>query len=149
MKSIFDKENNVEFINRINNLSKDSKPQWGKMNDSQMLAHCMVGIKVAFGEIKIKRAFMGIIFGSLAKKILVSDKPFRKNTPTAKEFIIKGDKNFEVEKGNLIKYVKRFTEVGESVLRKDPHPFFGNLTTKEWDGLMWKHLDHHLRQFGV
>ncbi len=34
-------------------------------------------------------------------------------------------------------------------LSKDPHPFFGNLNSEEWDTLNWKHLDHHLRQFGV
>ena len=149
MKSIFIKEYNDEIIGRINKLTSDAKPQWGKMNAGQMLAHCTVGVRIAFGEQKLKRVFIGILFGRLAKKILVNDKPFRHSSPTAKEFIIAGDRNFEEEKARLISYVMRFAKDGEKVLRKEPHPFFGKLTTTEWDGLMWKHLDHHLRQFGV
>lgn len=149
MESIFNRESNQKLIDRINTLTPLTKPLWGKMDATKMLAHCSVGIKIATGELLLKRAFIGLLFGRLAKKILLNDKPFGKNSPTAKEFIIPDGRNFEEEKIILLNYIKRFAEQGESVLRKDPHPFFGKLTTPEWDGLMYKHLDHHLRQFGV
>ena len=149
MKSIFNKENNNELIEMINKLTPDTKRQWGKMNVSQMLAHCIVAFRIALGEQKLKRAFIGILFGRLARRMLVNDKSFKKSLATAKEFIINGDKNFDEEKLKLISYVNRFADEGENILTKEAHPFFGKLTTTEWDGLMWKHLDHHLRQFGV
>lgn len=149
MKSIFNKENNDEIVARINKLSPDTKNLWGKMNVSQMLAHCIVGIRTAIGEQKIKRAIAGILFGRFAKKVLIDDKPFKTGLPTAKEFIIRGDKNFEEEKSILINYVKRFPIEGENIFTEESHPFFGKLSLTEWDGLTFKHLDHHFRQFGV
>lgn len=136
----------TEIINRINKLTKDTKPVWGKMSVSQMMAHCIVGLRTAFGEIKPGRNLLGKLFGNMAKKSALSDKPFKQGLPTDKSFIIKDDRNFEEEKTKLIDYVKRFEN---DLLTKDDHPFFGKMTTDEWDKLMAKHLDHHLRQFGV
>ncbi|MFD1127776.1 DUF1569 domain-containing protein [Paenibacillus provencensis] len=30
----------------------------------------------------------------------------------------------------------------------NPHPFFGKLTSEEWSIGLYKHLDHHLKEFG-
>jgi len=149
MESIFNRETNQKLIDRINSVTNETKPLWGKMDAAKMMAHCSVGVKIATGELVLKRNIIGLLFGRMAKVVLTNDKPFRKGTMTAKEFIIPDGRNFEEEKTILINYIKRFAEQGESVLRKDPHPFFGKLNTREWDGLMYKHLDHHLRQFGV
>ena len=77
------------------------------------------------------------------------EKSFTKNLPTVPEFRVTDEPNFEAEKTKLIALVKRLSEGGPKVLTKNPHPFFGYMTTEEWDTLQWKHLDHHLRQFGV
>ncbi|HMG14474.1 MAG TPA: DUF1569 domain-containing protein, partial [Saprospiraceae bacterium] len=114
----------------------------------QMLTHCEAPLKVAFGELKLKRGLMGVLFGKMVKKKLTNDLPFEKNMPTDKAFIVKHDPEFESAKNNLISLVKRFSDKGPSALISEPHPFFGKLTTEEWDKLQWKHLDHHLRQFG-
>ena len=92
---------------------------------------------------------MGILFGKIAKKQILSDKPFSRNSPTDKHFIVADQRNFEEEKKALIALVQRFAKSGPAGLTKDAHPFFGAMTTEEWDKLMWKHLDHHLQQFGV
>jgi hypothetical protein len=84
----------------------------------------------------------------MAKKNIVSEQPFKHNLPTMNEARIKNDRDFETEKTALIECVKRFT-AGPDVLTKKPHPFFGPLTVDEWNTLQYKHLDHHLRQFGV
>ena len=148
MKSLYISTDNKEVIERINKLSPESKALWGKMTVSQMLAHCTEGFKSAFGDTKPKRSFMGKLFGGIAKKSVLGDKPFKKGLPTDKSFVIKDDRNFEEEKKVLIGYIIRF-EKGEDVLTKDPHPFFGEFTSHEWDVLMMKHLDHHLSQFGA
>jgi hypothetical protein len=119
------------------------------MNAGQMLAHCSVGLESALGDRKQKRAVIGYLFGKFAKKSAFGEKPFSKGLPTDKSFIITEDKNTEFEKENLIILINRFTNSGHSGITKHPHPFFGKMTPEEWGILQYKHLDHHLRQFGV
>ena len=149
MKSIFNAADSDEFIARIDKLTASSPALWGKMSVSQMLAHCQPVLQLAVGDLKLKRAFIGLLFGSMAKKKLLKDETFEKNLPTFKEAKIKDDRNFEVEKTALKTLVKKVQKAGPEGLIKEPHPFFGKLTPEEWDQLNTKHLDHHLRQFGV
>lgn len=149
MNSLFDPVQSDDIIGRINKLSPSSVPLWGKMNVSQMLAHCQRPLEVAMGEHQLKRNLFGILFGKMAKKTLVSDKPYKRGLPTAPSFIIKDDRDFEKEKSRLVQLISRFSSGGKSVLTPHPHPFFGPMTVEEWDKSQWKHLDHHLQQFGV
>jgi len=148
MKSVFNANDNAELIARIEMLTPSSTAIWGKMNVAQMLAHCHMPIKIAFGELQLKRDWLGLLFGQLAKKKLITPEPFKKNLPTFKDGVIKGEKDFDAEKESLINMVKRLKN-GQDTLTQHPHPFFGVLTIDEWDTLQYKHLDHHLRQFGV
>ncbi|HEX8334365.1 MAG TPA: DUF1569 domain-containing protein [Segetibacter sp.] len=149
MKSLFNTGDNNELIQRIERLTPNSPAEWGKMNVAQMLSHVQEPIKIAFGEVKLKQSFIGILFGRMAKKKMLQGEGLTKNLPTAPSFLRKDDRNFEEEKSKLISYVKAFATKGADGITKDTHPFFGKLTTTEWDVLGWKHLDHHLRQFGV
>jgi hypothetical protein len=149
MPSIFDINENDKIIERINSLRPDTQPLWGKMTVAQMMPHCGVAIRIAFGEPLLKRGLIGILFGRLIKKSIMKDGPQKKNSPTVKPFIIKEHKGFEQEKVILVNQVRRFASEGTSIIRRDGHPIFGDMTVEEWDILMWKHLDHHLRQFGV
>lgn len=149
MKSLFNGQDNAEVISRIHKLNHAAPAHWGKMTVSQMLAHCQVPFKVAYEEINLKRGLAGVLFGKWAKKEMLSDKPFRKNLPTFKEARVKDDRDFHKERELLINYVSRMSAGGPDVITKKPHPFFGPLTIGEWDQLQYKHLDHHLKQFGV
>lgn len=149
MSSLFNASDTQQIIARINKLTTNSQPLWGKMNVTQMLEHCEPPLKVAFGDLKLKRGLIGILFGGMAKKQLMGEKPFRRNLPTAPQFLVKDYGDFESEKQKLIGLVEKFQENGPEGLSKDPHPFFGKLTPEEWDTLQWKHLDHHLNQFGA
>ena len=148
MKSLFDSANNKEMIDRIQKLNINTKPEWGKMTVAQMVTHAQAPLKVALEELQLKRGLIGVLFGGIAKKKLTSPEPFGKNLPTDKNFKITGQPDFEKEKNKLIDYVQRFAKTGPAGITKNPHPFFGKLTSEEWDTLMYKHLDHHLRQFG-
>src|SRR5687767_6464283 len=127
MQSLFNLPDNQQILNRINQLRADTKPLWGKMSVSQMLAHTQVPLLVAFDEHKLKRGLMGILFGKTAKKRMISDAPFKKNLPTEQTFLVKTSKNFEEEKKKLIGLVQRFARQGPAGLIKEPHPFFGKL----------------------
>ena len=149
MSSIFDLKHADHLIERIARLTPESKGQWGKMFVDQMLAHCQQPLRVAVGELKPKRSFIGLLIGPTVKKKLVSTKPWDKDMPTDKNFIILDRRKFDEERRKLTELVRRFSAGGPEGLFQAPHPFFGKLTTKEWDALMRNHLDHHLRQFGV
>jgi hypothetical protein len=149
MKTLLNQSDSTELAARINKLSPDTQHQWGKMNAAQMLAHVHVGLRSASGELKLKRSLMGIFFGNIAKKKLTSDEPWGKNMPTDKHFVVADHRNFEEEKKAILTTIQRFSQAGASGVSNDPHPFFGKMTPEEWGRLMWKHLDHHLNQFGV
>jgi hypothetical protein len=138
-----------QLLVRIRGLSPSAQAAWGKMNVAQMLAHCHVAFRVALGELRLRRALIGVLFGKWAKKSLLRDKPFRRHLPTDKAFIVRDARDFATERDALVAIVERLRRGGPSVLTSEPHPFFGALTTDEWDALMAKHLDHHLRQFGA
>lgn len=120
------------------------------MNVSQMLAHASAPLKMAYGEAKgSKRGLIGILFGGMMKRKYVGGAPFGKNLPTDRTFVFVDERNFEEEKQRLIAQVQRFTKDGPDKITKDQHPFFGEMSPQEWDIIQYKHLDHHLSQFGA
>jgi hypothetical protein len=149
MKSIFNPIDNNEFIERTNKLTSQSKAQWGTMNVAQMFVHLQLISQMALGEVKFKKSLLGILLGGILKKILITQKPFPKNLATDPHLVIVEKKEFEEEKNKLIPLIKKFQSLQPDSLKDSVHPIFGKLTFKEWDTLQWKHVDHHLRQFGV
>ena len=149
MKNLFEKETLSEIEARISSLTPSSARQWGKMNVGQMLAHCRVSLQAATGEKDFPRLLIGKIFGRFARPQIMQEKPFPHNSPTNPGFIITGETEFETERNKLLETINRFHEGGEIKCTSKPHSFFGNLTPLEWARLMYKHIDHHLRQFGV
>jgi hypothetical protein len=150
MLSIFNPANNEAFIQRIEGLAPTATAQWGKMNIAQMLAHAQQPLRVATGELQLKQGFMGKLFGASARKKLTrDDAPFKRGMPTDPNFVIRDQRDFEVEQEQLIRLVRQFVNTGPYILTTQPHPFFGPLQVPEWDALLSKHLDHHLRQFGA
>lgn len=149
MSSVFHPEENLKIINRINALTPITHNEWGTMNVSQMLVHCQMPIKVAFGETTIKVGWITSFFAKFIKKSFIGNDPLRKDLPTAKEFIIKGHPNFDESKAALILMITKFSEEGPNAIKNKKHPFFGPLTDEEWGHLHWKHLNHHLKQFGA
>ncbi len=146
VKNLFDPAAKQEIIERINKLTPQSQRQWGKMDVGQMLAHCQMPLGVAVGKHSLKRNFFLSLIGPLFKKQLFNNNPFKRNLPTDKSFIMNDPKDFEKEKEGLIQMISSFSE---TTMSDAPHPFFGKLTKEEWSKGTWKHLDHHLQQFGV
>jgi len=149
-RNMFQGERVEEIKVRLRELKADNARQWGKMCPAQMLAHCSAGMEMAAGEIRPPRALVGRIIGPAIKRVAVRDEePMRRNSPTAKELLVTGERDFESERERLTGLIDRFAAVGPSGCTDHPHVFFGPLPPDEWAVLMYKHLDHHLRQFGV
>ncbi|MEG1237936.1 MAG: DUF1569 domain-containing protein [Flavobacterium sp.] len=150
MQNVFSKEDCDQFINRINQLKPDSKGLWGKMSVDQMLAHCNVSYEMVYEDVHPKpNGFIKLILKLLVKNKVVDDKPYPKNNQTAPQFIIKGNRDFEAEKERLISYLVRTQSLGINEFEGKESHSFGKLTSKEWNNMFAKHLEHHLSQFGV
>lgn len=145
MKSIFEENTKEETITRIKNLTNNNNAKWGKMDVAQMLWHCKYPLKVAINN---KNEGNGKFFMKLFKKSLYSDKPFKKSLPTAKFLVALENKNFEEEKTEILNLIEQVHEL-KSRTNWNPHPFFGKFTHEQWGQLEFKHLDHHLKQFGA
>jgi hypothetical protein len=150
MKNLFDAARVEEVKQRIGRLRPDSERQWGKMNAPQALAHCSRGFELATGDLRPPRVLIGRILGPIIKpKVFANDEPLRRNSPTVKGLVIHDDRDLAEERARLFGVIDRFVAAGPKGCTTHPHSFFGPLTPEEWAILMYKHLDHHLRQFGV
>lgn len=148
MKNILDQQDTARMAARIDQLNAGSRPLWGKMNVFQMVVHCQKPLDVYFGTIQLKRGLAGWLFGGMAKRKFLSDAPFPRNLPTVKEFKIVQEGDLQKEKDKLKAMIREFAS-GARADEVRTHPFFGKLTGTEWAALLYKHTDHHLRQFGV
>lgn len=150
MKSIFDKKDSDELIARIKMLDITTQPLWGKMNVAQMLAHCNVSFELCF-EDKYGRpsALKRWLLKTFVKKGVVNEVPYKKNSPTAPIFKVEPDQDFDYEKERIISYITKTFELGAKHFQWKDYPSFGRLTSKEWSNMFYKHMDHHLQQFGV
>ncbi|NOQ74529.1 MAG: DUF1569 domain-containing protein [Crocinitomix sp.] len=150
MKNIFDEVVNNEVLARINTLSNESQPTWGKMDVAQMLAHCSVAYDGVYDDARPPaKGFKKFLLKLFIKKIVVGDKPYKKNSRTAPEFLIVDKRDFNTEKERLITYLNKTQELGGSHFDGKESQSLGPLTLDEWSNMFYKHLDHHLTQFGV
>jgi Protein of unknown function (DUF1569) len=150
MKHLFEASRVEEVKKRMAQLRPDSGRQWGKMNAAQAVAHCSGGLELALGDRMPPRMFVGRIIGGMIKpKVMGNDEPLRRNSPTVKGLVIQDERDLDMERERLRGLIDRFAAAGPKGCTTHPHSFFGRLTPEEWAILMYKHLDHHLRQFGV
>lgn len=150
MKNLFNTAQVEEVKGRLARLTPASQRQWGKMSVAQAVAHCCGSFELALGERTPPRLFMGRIIGWAVKPLVLrDDEPLRKNSPTVKDLVINDERDLGKERARLSALIARFAAAGSKGCTKHPHAFFGRLTPDEWATLMYKHLDHHLRQFGV
>lgn len=150
MNNIFEVNETNIIIDRIKKLGVTTRPIWGKMTADQMLAHCNVTYEMTF-EDKHKKPndFKKLMLKLFVKNTVVGNKPYKKNSRTAPQFLIVDARNFEVEKERLINYLKKTQNLGEDYFDGKESHSFGKLTKQEWNVMFYKHLNHHLNQFGV
>ena len=146
MKSLLREDTRQGIRERIEALAPSARPLWGKMNAARMLAHCSAQLRMSWGEIPCK-ARKSPLGRPPIKQALVYFVPWPKSAPTAPELIRPDTENWQAEKTDLLALVDRFpTAIQKS---SAPHPLFGKLSRRAWGRLAFRHLDHHLRQFGL
>ena len=152
MKNLFDPTIVQQTKQRVLDLRPESKRQWGTMELARTLAHCTSGFEMAMGAIHAKRApFPATLIGTLIRPLVFrDDKPMRRNSPSSPELFSTNPAEFDFlsERSRLIAALEQFARLGPEGCSRYPHPFFGPLKPEQWAILMYKHIDHHLRQFG-
>lgn len=149
MKTLYNAAVVNEVKARLAQFGQETERLWGKMSAGQMLAHCSIAMEFAVGDCRPPRMLIGRLLGGLVKSGFTNEKPLNKNGPTAKNLIVLDVRDVGVERERLLQLIDRFAVGGPSGCTDHPHVFFGKLTADEWGKGMYKHIDHHLRQFGV
>ena len=151
MKNLFDPIVVNQLKTRLDHLQPQTERHWGKMTAAQMLAHCSLSMQWAVGEAVPEKAALPVrLVGRLIKPfVLRNEDPMRKNSPTTKDLLVADTRDFAIEKSRLSNLIDKIAEGGPAACTVNPHSIFGSLTPQEWAILCYKHLDHHLRQFGV
>ena len=136
-------------MQRLQALQPNARRQWGKMSVAQMLEHATRALEMAAGKKKMDQALLGKLIGWIFRKDFVGPKPFGRNGPTGPDFIVHDEPDFQGTREKLIALVDEFHKRGEKGCDGTIHGFFGKMNGAEWGVTQWKHLDHHLRQFGA
>lgn len=150
MNLIYESTTAEQYVTRISNITPDQKVLWGKMNPEQVLAHLNVMFDMAYTDSYPKSNVIKIVLLKLfVKQTVVGPKPYKRNIPTAPEFIISKTVQFEDEKQKLINAIRKVPKLGSSYFEGKESLSFGKLTALEWHQLFSKHIEHHLQQLGV
>ena len=149
MENIFNAADRAALQQRLSRLQPTSARQWGKMNAAQMLAHCAAAMEMACGDRQKKQAFIGKLVTPFIRSTFLGPKPLGRNSPTDPDLVIAEERDFSAESQRLSTLVDRFCQAGPDAAGRQIHSFFGRFSGEEWGRLTYKHLDHHLRQFGV
>lgn len=146
MKTIWQKENRENLENRIDRLRPDTPAKWGKFSAPQMVAHLTEAVRMGLGELSVVPRNTPFKRFPL-KQLIIYVAPFPKGAPTAPELLAGNPQEFNGDVTRLKEVMGRFA--GGSHKNLPEHPAFGKLSRRAWGVLAYKHIDHHLKQFGV
>ncbi len=150
MTDFFAPETKSELHQRIGTLEPSTPALWGKMDVAQMLAHNSITFELALTDKHPRpNPLMRVMLKTFVKPIVVGPKPYPKNSRTAPVFVVADQRTFDTEKQRLLDYIDQAHGLGRQHFEGLPSPSFGKLTSSEWSTLFYKHLDHHLKQFGA
>lgn len=146
--TVFDRAVREELVRRMESVDPRRGPLWGKMNAGQMLAHLNASLAMATGELSTKPRFSPLANPLGRWLIIYGLRTWPQGAPTAPELLATPPAEWPSE-------LTRFRDLLEQVGTKSPdgewprHPGFGRCSGRDWGVLGYRHLDHHLRQFGV
>jgi hypothetical protein len=148
MPTFWDSATRHDICERVARLTPDTKARWGKFSAAQMVAHLNDAMRMASGELHVPSKKLPIRYFPL-KQIILYAVPFPKGAPTAPELLARCDNaDLKAEQEAFRSIAERTAGKPSSDAWPD-HPAFGSLSHKAWGKLMFKHTEHHLRQFGV
>ncbi|MBL7775074.1 MAG: DUF1569 domain-containing protein [Saprospiraceae bacterium] len=151
MKNLLHPADREALIHRLQGLRPDSQRRWGQLDARQLLPHLTDPLLVALGD-RTAQPMPSVLSKRPLSTFMVWLAPWPKGAPTAAEFI-PGKKgtpplDFDRDRQALLLAIHRFAQQSENQ-SFHPSPVFGRLSNRAWGRLMWRHINHHLRQFGL
>jgi hypothetical protein len=147
MSSLRNESARNSLIQRLNRLTSAAQPRWGKLNAPRMICHLGDTLAMSLGDIRIPSANKKAFQRFPLKHLILYVFPFPKNVPIAPELLASQPTSFDADRKRIIKMIERLAATPRAL--GPEHPLFGPLTNEEWNVLQRKHIDHHLRQFGL
>ena len=147
MKSTFQSHARHELLERLERLSPEQRPLWGRMTAPQMVSHLLASMRMALGDLAVASKRLPLRYPPI-KQLVIYWLPFPKGAPTAPELVTRVPEEWSADVAAL----------GDAIARlagRDPggrwpdHPAFGVMSGRAWGVLTYRHVDHHLRQFGA
>jgi hypothetical protein len=148
MENLFNATDREALLARIGRVRAESRREWGKMDAAQMFCHCARVVEYPTRDRVTKQLLIGKLLAPFFKASFLGGKPFSKNGPTEPRLVVTDQRDLAVERERLVALIEKLVAHGPAAASGAVHPFFGALTGEEWGRMMFKHLDHHLRQFG-
>ena len=142
-----------DFISYLRSLDSATPSSWGKMSMQQMIEHFTDNVKIASGKTSNTALLTPSDQLRKAQDFLMSDKPFRENTPNPLlPEVPPPVRNISIEEA--LKELKKEMDFFFSIFKENNqqqtlNPFFGELNFEQNVQLLHKHALHHLKQFGV
>jgi len=146
-KSLYTSEVYQECIDRIERLSENTKAHWGIMDAAQMISHCAEVLEVMNGKELRNTPFMVKLFKPLIRYVVVNTTAYSKSMKTHPQYKQNTERVFEFEKRRFLQALENFMKCSSEETNSVIHPLFGKMSMQEKGWSMYKHLDHHLRQF--
>lgn len=146
MKSMWNDADRQSMLARIERIADAAPARWGKMNAAAMIDHLTQSLRMATGELPAKPKNLPIRFFPL-KQLILYALPFPKGAPTAPELIGNTAAAVSERKPELLRRLGALTSSTDTS-SWPAHPAFGAMSRKAWGVLLYRHFDHHLRQFG-
>jgi uncharacterized protein DUF1569 len=147
MKSIWQTEARREIQDRLSTLAPTAQAQWGKMSAPEMVCHLAESVKMTLGDLPCAPRSGALRYTPL-KQLIIYVAPWPKGVPTAPELLARVPASWSTDVKDLSALLDRLVARGDAPGLPE-HPAFGKLSTRAWGRLVYRHMDHHLRQFGV
>lgn len=144
--TIYDSVRRDELAQRLDRLTATARPRWGRMDAGRMVCHLLEAFRMPSGALRIRRRFVPL--RALVRWLMLYKVPFPKGAPTDRALLTRSAATWEDDRAALRAAIVSATEPSPDAPRGD-HPIFGEMSVRDWGVLMYKHTDHHLRQFGL
>jgi hypothetical protein len=147
-KTIFDSAHRDELLERLNRLTPDAQAQWGKMTAAGMICHLSDSLRVASGEVPAE-FHHGPLAHPVVRWLMAYVVPFPKGkAQTAPEMLLTKPADWQADLSAARDQLRAAAQRGPEG-KWARHPAFGDVSGCLYGVFIYKHFDHHLRQFGV
>jgi hypothetical protein len=147
MPSLRNEKDRQELVERLHTVMVGTKPQWGSLDAPRMMCHLNDSLGAGLGKLEVPRKGPAAFRHFPLKHLAIYVVPMPKNAKAPKELLARSPADFAEERRQLLQGMEQMAAMPKSA--GPEHFLLGAMSYDQWNILNWKHIDHHLRQFGA